>query len=111
LVTGAAGSVGSELSRQIHRLWLELLLLIEKAENPLLYLEVELRTAFPNTALVAQIVYVTDRETLRQLMSEYRPQIVLHAAAHQHVSFMERAPTKAVRNVGGTHILAKAALE
>ena len=108
---GAAGSVGSELSRQIRRLQLKLLLLIDQAGNPLLYLEVELRTAFPDTAPVAQIVYVTDGETLRQLMSEYRPQIVLHAAAHYHVSFMERAPMEAVRNVGGTHIQAKAALE
>ena len=62
--------------------------------------------------MVAQIVDVTNRETLPQLMSEYRPQIVLHAAAHKHVSFIERAPTEAVHNnVGGTHIVAKAALE
>ena len=112
LVTGAAGSVGSELSRQIQLLQPDLLLLIDQAENPLLYLEVELRTAYPDTALVAQIVDVTDRETLCQLMSEYRPQIVLHAAAHKHVPFMERAPREAVRNnVGGTYTVAKCALE
>ena len=77
----------------------------------MLLLEVELRSN-SDTALLAQIVDVTNRDSLHEVMSEYQPQVVLHAAAHKHVSFMERAPAEAVRNnVGGTYTVAKCALE
>ena len=112
LVTGAAGSVGSELSRQLARHNPELLLLVDQAENPLFFLESEVRSTFPDTSLAAQIADVTDRVMMRHLIKEYRPHIVLHAAAHKHVPLMERVPAQAVKNnVGGTHVLAVCAQE
>ena len=110
LVTDAAGSVGSELSRQIARLQPNLLLLIDHAENPLLFLEAELRSTFPDISLVAQVVDITDQVEMAGLMSEFRPQVVFHAAAHKHVPLMERTPREAVKNnVGGTYVVAKCA--
>ena len=112
MVTGAAGSIGSELSRQILRFQPALLLLIDQSENPLLFLEEELKSISTSSPLVAQIADITDQQAMQHLMAEYRPHVVLHAAAHKHVQFMERAPTKAIQNnVGGTYILAKCAQE
>lgn len=112
LITGAAGSVGSELARQIATLQPELLLLVDHAENPLFFLEAELLNASPNTKLVSRIVDVTDPQGIQLIMTQHRPQVVFHAAAHKHVPFMERTPLEAIRNnVGGTYLLATQALE
>ena len=108
LITGAAGSVGSELSRQIAALQPENISLIDHAENSLLFLESELRESYPDVPQIAQVVDVTNEVTLGRLIAEVRPQIVFHAAAHKHVAFMERSPDEAVKNnVGGTYVLAK----
>ena len=112
LVTGAAGSVGSELARQIGGLQPELLLLVDHSENPLLFVEAELRATFRDILVIAQISDITDEEEIRGLMAEHRPQILFHAAAHKHVPFMERTPGEAVKNnVGGTYVVAKCAQE
>ena len=106
LITGAAGSVGSELTRQIAGLQPEVLVLVDHAENPLFFLEAEIRSAFPDTPLVARIADVTDQAGIARLMFDHRPQTVFHAAAHKHVPLMELTPGEAVRNnVGGTYTM------
>ena len=108
LVTGGAGSVGSELARQVSILQPELLLLLDTAENPLFFLEAELRANSPSFRLMARVCDVTDECEVERVMGEYRPHVVLHAAAHKHVPLMERTPGVAVRNnVGGTLVVAK----
>ena len=110
LITGAAGSVGSELARQIAVFQPGLLLLIDRAENPLFFLESELRRVFADVPLVAQVGDVTDWEEMRRLMAERRPQVVFHAAAYKHVPLMELTPAQAVKNnIGGTYVIAKSA--
>ena len=110
LVTGAAGSVGSELARQISSLDPGELILIDHSENPLFYLEAETRVSFPGLSLVVKVADVTNEAEMGRLMAERRPQIVFHAAAHKHVPLMERSPAEAVgNNVGGTYITARTA--
>ena len=110
LVTGAGGSIGSEMCRQICLFGPRQLLLAEQAENPLFYIERELRRTFPEVGLVPLIVDVTDRNRVDQVFRQYRPQVVIHAAAHKHVPLMEANPGEAVKNnVGGTRIVADAA--
>ena len=112
LVTGAAGSVGSELTRQIAGLESELLVLIDHAENALFFLEAEIRANFPDTHLVGLVADITDQVSITQLMTYYRPQMVFHAAAHKHVPLMEQSPAEAVKNnVGGTLSVARCAHE
>ena len=112
LVTGAAGSVGSELARQLAGLEPGLLVLIDHAENPLMFLEVELRENFPGTRLVAQIADISHDLEIQRIMACHRPQVLFQAAAHKHVNLMERAPGEAVlNNVGGTFVLARNAME
>jgi len=110
LVTGSAGSVGSELARQIAEFGPELLVLLDHAENPLMFLESEMQDAFPDLHLVGQICDVVNREAVDRVMDRYRPEVVFHAAAHKHVSLMERAPAEAVNNnIGGTYSVASSA--
>ena len=111
LVTGAAGSVGSELARHIAGFNPKLLFLLDHSENSLLFLEAEIRASFPEVSLVAHVCDVTAYDEMERVMAEYRPQLVFHAAAHKHVPLMERTPGKAVKNnVGGTYTLARCAM-
>ena len=101
-VTGAAGSIGSELCRQIARLEPKRLVLIEIDETRLYELYLELEALAPGIAAMA-ICDIRDTRRLDEVMSEYRPQVVLHAAAYKHVPLMELAPEEAVKtNVMGT---------
>jgi FlaA1/EpsC-like NDP-sugar epimerase len=110
LVTGAAGSVGSELVRQIAEFGPELLVLLDHAENPLMFLESEIQDAFPDMRLVGQICDVVNRNSVEKVMDRYRPEVVFHAAAHKHVPLMERAPAEAVsNNIGGTYSVVSSA--
>ena len=113
MVTGAAGSVGSELARQIAALDPSLLVLVDRAENPLFFLETEVRPSLGSeTDLVVRIVDVNDSPALLRLMKECHPDTVFHAAAHKHVSLMENAPSQAIaNNVGGTLSVARCAIE
>ncbi len=110
LVTGAGGSIGSEMCRQLCNFNPRLLLLIEQAENPLFRVERELRSDFAAVPLKAIICDVADAVRVDEIFSNYAPQVVVHAAAHKHVPLMEANPCEAIKNnVVGTQIVADAA--
>ena len=98
LVTGAGGSIGSELCRQLLPFHPKELMLLEQAENSLFFIERELRAAFPDITLTPVICDVYDRERLEQVFSSSRPAVVFHAAAHKHVPLMEQNPSEAIKN-------------
>lgn len=106
MVTGAGGSIGSELARQVARFQPARLLLVERAEFALFNIERELRELFPKMPLAPCVVDVGDEAGLRSLFETYQPAIVVHAAAHKHVPMMEQNPCEAVKNnVLATHRL------
>jgi FlaA1/EpsC-like NDP-sugar epimerase len=112
LVTGAGGSIGSELCRQIARLGPQRLILLDQGETALFEIERELvdeRGFAPSIPVLAD---VKSRTKMRQVFDRYRPSIVFHAAAYKHVPLMEANPLESVRNNAlGTRILAEAAVE
>jgi FlaA1/EpsC-like NDP-sugar epimerase len=109
LVTGAGGSIGSEMCRQICHFGPRLLLLVEQAENPLFYVERDLRRQFPQVQTRPIVCDITDRTRVEATFEQYRPQVVIHAAAHKHVPLMELNPGEAVKNnVLGTQTVADA---
>ncbi|MFZ9504827.1 MAG: UDP-N-acetylglucosamine 4,6-dehydratase family protein, partial [Cyclobacteriaceae bacterium] len=111
-VTGAAGSIGSELCRQILQYKPYKLILIDQAESALYELQLELDSVKGSTLLMFHVADITNEERIHQLFEESKPQIVYHAAAYKHVPMMERNPTEAVAvNVMGTKIVADAALK
>jgi FlaA1/EpsC-like NDP-sugar epimerase len=110
LVTGAGGSIGSEMCRQIGQFGPKLLLLVEQAENPLFYLERDLRRQFPGLLTKPLICDITDRARVEAIFDQDKPQVVIHAAAHKHVPLMELNPGEAIKNnVTGTQAVADAA--
>ncbi len=110
VVTGAGGSIGSELCRQIARFGPKRLLLLEQAEGALFTIDRELQAAFPGVDIVPVVADVTDAERIDRVFSRERPHVVLHAAAHKHVPMMEKNPGEAVKNnVVGTRTVAEAA--
>jgi FlaA1/EpsC-like NDP-sugar epimerase len=112
MVTGAAGSIGSELCRQIARLNPGKLVLFEIAESPLFGFEMEMREKFPTLELLPVVGDIRDRRRVEEIVREYRPAIVYHAAAYKHVPVMEMHPVEAVKtNVMGTRILAEVTAE
>ena len=111
LVTGAGGSIGSELCRQIASYRPESLVLFERYENSLHALLLELRAAFPAVGVLPVIGDVTVPERVAEVFRQTSPDLVFHAAAHKHVPLMELNPKEAVRNnVLGTRVVAEAAL-
>lgn len=98
LVTGASGSVGSELCRQIMRFKPSLLLLYDHCENDTCFLEIELKNRYPTLNFKTIIGGIRDASLLKETFSKYKPQIVFHSAAHKHVTLMERNPISAVKN-------------
>ena len=111
LVTGAAGSIGSEVCRQIALNSPKRLVLIDQAESPLYFLDLELRDNYPDTEIVPVVGDVTNPDTLASVFSRYRPQRVFHAAAYKHVPLMEQNPLEAIRtNVVGTYRVALASV-
>jgi FlaA1/EpsC-like NDP-sugar epimerase len=110
LVTGAGGSIGSELCRQIAALAPASLVLFERYENSLYTILHDLHDGGAPTTVIPVIGDVTDRRRLDVVFAEHQPQIVFHAAAHKHVPLMELNPCEAVKNnVGGTRQVAEAA--
>ncbi len=111
-VTGAGGSIGSELCRQIAAGRPRKLILLERSENSLFYINLELHDRFPNVCVEPRLVDVTCRERVHEIFERERPEIVFHAAAHKHVHLLELHPHEAVRNnVLGTRNVALAAME
>jgi len=98
LITGAGGSIGSEMCRQVCNYQPAKLILLEQAETPLFDIENELRKAYPDLSAVACICDIYDRDRVEQLWQTHRPEVVIHAAAHKHVPLMERNPCEAVKN-------------
>jgi FlaA1/EpsC-like NDP-sugar epimerase len=110
VITGAGGSIGSEMCRQVGHFVPKTLLLIEQAENELFYIERELRAKFPDIVIKAHICDIGDKPRVESLFGQYRPDVVIHAAAHKHVPLMEANPGEAVKNnVAGTRNVAAAA--
>jgi len=110
LVTGAGGSIGSEMCRQLCNFQPKLLLLVEQAENPLFFIERELNKSFPETSVKAVICDITDKTRVNEIFETYKPDVVIHAAAHKHVPLMELNPGEAIKNnVLGTKTVANAA--
>lgn len=110
LVTGAGGSIGSELSRQIASAGPKLLVLFDIYENSIYDLQQELKRQYSSLNLEVLIADMTDEARVRDIMQEYHPEVVFHAAAHKHVPLMEDSPNEAIKNnVNGTYILAEEA--
>jgi FlaA1/EpsC-like NDP-sugar epimerase len=106
MVTGAGGSIGSELCRQICRFQPEKLLLLERAESPLYAIELELKQIFSGVKVVPILADVRDADQLEKTFIAHGPQIIFHAAAYKHVPMLELQPWKAVdNNVSGTRNL------
>ena len=97
-VTGAGGSIGSEMCRQVCNFGPKLLLLIEQAENPLFHIERELRKNFPDVNIAAVICDIADKLRVDEVFSKYKPEVVIHAAAHKHVPLMETNPGESIKN-------------
>lgn len=107
LVTGAGGSIGSELCRQLVTYGPSKLVLVERAENALFQVNRELRPLCDDAEVVPCMADITDAPRMRAVMKEHRPEVVLHAAAHKHVPMMERNVGEAIKNnVLGTKTVA-----
>jgi FlaA1/EpsC-like NDP-sugar epimerase len=98
LVTGGAGSIGSELARQVARFEPRILILLDQAESPLYFTHLELAKANPSLQIIPVVADVTDQARLESIFSKYRPEYVFHAAAYKHVPLMEQNTVEAVRN-------------
>ena len=116
LVTGAAGSIGSEICRQLTQYHPKQLIMLDQAESPMYDLQFELRNGSQYKAMVDQMAFVIanikDERRMREVYETYHPQIIYHAAAYKHVPFMEENPYESVYvNVFGTKNLADLAIE
>jgi FlaA1/EpsC-like NDP-sugar epimerase len=110
LVTGAGGSIGSELARQIARFHPRRLILLERAESPLYFIHLEIAQAFPEADVIPVLASVTNADRLDRVFSTYRPDCVFHAAAYKHVPMLEGNVTEGVwNNVVGTLRVAQSA--
>lgn len=110
VVTGAGGSIGSELCRQVCRFGPERLIMVERSENALFEAHRALLAEFPTVALVPCIADVSDAERIEAVFADHEPNTIFHAAAHKHVPMMECNPGEAIKNnVFGTKTLADAA--
>jgi FlaA1/EpsC-like NDP-sugar epimerase len=112
LVTGASGSIGSELVRQISRFHPKKIILVDQAETPLHYLELEWLNEFSQTDIAFYLGDITNQERMAHIFEQEKPQVIYHAAAYKHVPMMEANPTEAIStNLLGTKIIADLSIE
>ncbi|MCF8227432.1 MAG: polysaccharide biosynthesis protein [Bacteroidales bacterium] len=112
LITGASGSIGSELFRQLARFKPGKLLLLDQSETPLFHLELECLEKFPDLNYEIIVADICNEMRMRKVFNTFNPEIIYHAAAYKHVPMMENNPTEAIHtNVEGTRILADLAVE
>jgi FlaA1/EpsC-like NDP-sugar epimerase len=112
LVTGGAGSIGSELCRQTARFKPSLLLILDQDETAIFNIAGELKDKFPNLKFISLIADIQDKKKINQIFKEFQPNIVFHAAAYKHVPLMEEHPDEAVKNnIIGTKIVVDSAIE
>ena len=118
LVTGAGGSIGSQIVREIFKFKPSNLILVDVNENALYMLERDLdfekshTDAYNNVSYISEIVSIRDKEALGEVFDKYKPDVVFHAAAHKHVPLMERRPQEAIKNnVFGTKNVMDVAIE
>jgi FlaA1/EpsC-like NDP-sugar epimerase len=112
LVTGAGGSIGSEICRQVSLFNPSKLVLLGHGENSIYSIEMELKEQFRNSNIkfISEIADIQDEKKMMSIMGRYQPDVVYHAAAHKHVPLMEKNPEEAVKNnIIGTTNVAKAA--
>jgi FlaA1/EpsC-like NDP-sugar epimerase len=110
LVTGAGGSIGSELCRQIAKMSPKMIVLLGKGENSIYEIDRELHGKYPDMAIEAVIADVRDEKRIYSIFKQRKPQVIFHAAAHKHVPLMEAQPSEAVRNnIFGTKTVVEAA--
>lgn len=111
LVTGAGGSIGSELCRQVLRFAPAELVMVEMAETPLFFIHKELRAEHEDI-LVPYVSSICDKARMREIFNQHQPDVILHAAAYKHVPLMEANPCEAVKNnIEGTQVIAELASE
>jgi len=109
-ITGAGGSIGSEICRQIARFNPGKMVLLGHGENSIFGIEQELRSEHPGIDYITEILDIKDRQKVNLIFERYKPGVVFHAAAHKHVPLMERNPEEALKNnVIGSQNLAEAA--
>ena len=107
LITGAAGSIGSEIVRQVAAFEVESLMLIDQAETPEHDIRLMMAREFPGVKATTVVTSITDRDRMEQLFKDFRPDYVFHAAAYKHVPMMEDNPSEAVKNnIYGTKVIA-----
>jgi FlaA1/EpsC-like NDP-sugar epimerase len=112
LITGAAGSIGSELARSVLEHRPKMLILFDNAETPLFFLELELSEKFKGQQFTIVLGDIRVEKNLQDVFQKYKPQVVFHAAAYKHVPMMERNPLEAIRtNIAGTRLLADCSLQ
>ena len=112
LITGAGGSIGSELARQVGAFKPKQVILLGRGENSLWKIQREFQTLFPDQRFSLELMDIRNRDGFREVFERYRPQVVLHAAAHKHVPFLEAHPVEAVQNnIYGTLNVVQAALD
>lgn len=112
MVTGAAGSIGSEMVRQLGRFSPKKVILVDQAETPMFNIESELKEKFIDLLFCFIIGDITNYQKMENIFRKYRPDVVFHAAAYKHVPLMETNPHEAIRvNVGGTEVLADLAIK
>jgi len=112
MVSGAGGSIGSEICRQVLRYHPRTLALVERAENSLFQIDRELRSLSSDVEIIPFVADITDLRRMRQVFDACRPQVLFHAAAHKHVPMMETNPGEAIENnVFGTKLVADLADE
>ncbi len=112
LITGAAGSIGSELCRQTAKFNPEEILVLDQDETGIFEIENELAKNYKDLKIIPRIADICDERAIKKIFTDFHPDVVFHAAAYKHVPLMEQHPLEAIRNnIFGTNILAEAAVQ